>query len=223
MIRRFVVVLLALLFTQGPTYTVQSSIPIGELIPRGVVEVDVMDFSFPARLFELAEKLQSSVARNEAWWYNHVQNTPPGEPLPYDPRMGLSKSEYEEFLRLGASPTLVKIAESTLEFSWINGKRVRITGPEMLWILDGVEIDLDSDSVETPFGKLLDRTEVNNLSEDSATGPWSGHQWSLVSFSELMSVSLAFGRLHENGRGILYYKVRSAQGEATLILFYDLA
>src|SRR3712207_7045708 len=43
-----------------------------------------------------------------------VNKTPPGQPLPYDPRFGLSKAEYQELFNLSRQLMMKKVGTSIL-------------------------------------------------------------------------------------------------------------
>lgn len=204
--------------------------PLREVVPRGPVQVDVMQLGLPRRALEIGQRLDANVAQDPQWWSEHVRNAPAGEPIPYDPRMGISEEEYAEFLELASRTTLLKVSEATLDFEWIGSRRVRMRAEGELSELNGIEIDVAAQRAKTRFGPLPERVEINNTSETGPTGPWRGVQWrgEVVeperSFGA--SVQLAIGRLSRDGRGILYYDAHWIDGDlvdrAVLILLYDL-
>lgn len=214
---------LAVRFAPAPAF------PLREVIPQGPVQVDVMQLGLPRRALEIAQQLEENVAQDPQWWSEHVRNAPEGEPIPYDPRMGITEQEYAEFLELASKTSLVKVGEATLDFQWIGSRRVRLGAEGELAPLDGIEIDVVLQRAETRFGPLPERVGINNTSETGPTGPWRGVQWSgeVVeperSFGA--SVQLAIGRLSRDGRAILYYDAHWIDGDlvdrAVLILFYD--
>ena len=58
-----------------------------------------MTMRYTDRANELMLKLQAAVATNQDWFLEHVKRAKPGEPLEYDPRLGLTKEAYAEYLR----------------------------------------------------------------------------------------------------------------------------
>lgn len=215
---------LAVRFAPDPAY------PLREVIPQGPVQVDVMQLGLARRALELAQRLEANVAQHPQWWDEHVRSAPAGEPIPYDPRMGITEEEYAEFLDLASRSTLVKVGEATLDFEWTGSRRVRLGAEGELAALDGIEIDVVLQQARSRFGPLPERVEIDNTLETGPTGPWRGVQWSgeVVeperSFGA--SVQLAIGRLSRDGRGILYYDAHWIDGDAidraVLILLYDL-
>ena len=202
------------------------------MVPDGVVTADVMTLQINQRGQKLFERFQVSISQNPQWWAEHIKKAIPGEPLPYDPRLGLSKSEYSEMLSLMNQMTLNKVGEVSLEFIPEGRKRYRVSCPELEEYLTDVHIDLENDWVDTPFGRLNDRGQINNTDPDSPTGPWTGARWRLEDPSDqepFGTVALfSLGRRTEDHRSVLYYKVRRVLPEQQpvkidLLLFYDLS
>lgn len=236
MIRRLLVVLVAVAVAAGllviaVRFRPARPFPLREVIPSGPVQVDVMRLGLPWRAVELGQRLEAGAAQHPEWWSEHVQNAPEGEPIPYDPRMGITEDEYLEFLDLASTATLVKVGEATLDFQWLSPRRVRLKAEGELAALDGVEIDVVLQRAVTPMGALSERVEIDNPAETAPTGPWRGVQWSgeIVSpdLSFGASILLALGKLSRDGRGILYYDAHWIDGDfvdrVSLILLYDLS
>lgn len=203
--------------------------PLREVIPEGPVQVDVMQLGLPRRAVEIVQRLEAHLAEHPEWWSEHVRSAPEGEPIPYDPRMGISEAEYLEFLELASAGTLNKVGEATLDFQWVSSRRVRLGAEGELAALNGIEIDVVLQRATTPFGTLPERVEIDNRSESSPTGPWRGVQWSgevvAPDLSFGASVQLAIGRLSRDDRAILYYDAHWIDGDlierVSLILFYE--
>ena len=106
--------------------SLEPAFPLREVIPKGSVQVDVMQLALPRRAVELGQKLQANVMQHPDWWSEQVQNVPEGEAVPYDPRMDITEAEYADFLELASAGTLVKVGEATLDFQWLGSRRVRL-------------------------------------------------------------------------------------------------
>lgn len=126
-----------------------------DVIVGGKFTVDVMELAAPPRANELNQRLKQAVGQNPNWWLEHVKKASPGEPLPYDARLGLSKTEYDEFLELSKKMTTVKKAEATI-LVVDKGDDVYVLdgGQQLQDFITGIEIDLRNDKVRTPFGNL---------------------------------------------------------------------
>lgn len=200
------------------------------LLPAGTLRVDAMDVAPAPRMAELAQKFQAAAQRDPQWFQQHVRSARPGEPLPYDAKLGLTREEYDEFLRLAGSMGLRKVAEAPLAVR-AEGSRLVFDGGAGMPDLTGVAIDLASDQLVTPLATVAGSREVHNDGAGAGIGPWDGRTWSLEELSEDgrdgKVVSLSVGRLRESGRGVLYWQLRQVRGgqQATRmvrILFYDL-
>lgn len=191
-----------------------------------------MQLAASFRAAELTAKVQASMASDKEWWLEHVKRSPAGQPLPYDARMGLTEAEYAEYLQEAGKQKLTQVGEVPLQFSWSSEEQVVITSDGTMPELGSLRIDLAADSVETSYGKLTERSEINNQSADSPTGPWRGVQWKLAPASPYAAASritaqLAVGQLVASGEGILYFDAAEAVSGALkrstfLILFYPL-
>jgi len=207
-----------------------ASIPeLGDLLPPDGAAVDVMELRAPLRLEELTKKLQQAVANDPDWWRGHVQRARPGEPLPYDARLGLTQKEYTEYLSLAEKITLTKVRVAKVEVKR-DGERIVLSFGDDLPGLREAVLDLKADTVTTPFGITTNRKRIRASEGQKVTGSWDGLQWKLEEIEEeparVTSVKFALGRMKESGRGILYYDVKQIseklRTEFYHILQYDL-
>ena len=190
--------------------------------------MDLMEIAAPPRANELGQRLQQAARANPDWWLEHVKKAKPGEPLPYDSRIGLTDSEYNEFLALSKKMTTQKKAESTLTVAAKDDDVYVFNGGHALPDFNGIEIDLTNDVVRTPFGVLTERSEIN-APEDSALGAWIGTQWKLERPGSNgitgTIAKLAVGKLTQSGRCVIYYDVKhvSLDGRTRIshVLNYD--
>lgn len=194
--------------------------PYNLLVP-GTITVDVMAVGGTPRANELGKKVKQAIAKNPSWFAEHNKkhrkNMKPGEPLPYDERMGLSKSEYKEFLMLSKKMTTQKIKQVPLIITKKGDDTFVLDGGKELSDLTGIEIDLKNDQVQTPFGILAKRSIVN-ASERSALGAWTGVRWELEQLDSNSGTgtvaSLAIGKIKQSGMYVFYYDVRKVMPDA---------
>jgi hypothetical protein len=200
-------------------------------IPNGIVTARVMEVAFPPRAAELTGKFQAAISLDREWWLEYVRSAPEGAPLPYHERMGMTEAEYEEYLELAARPTLQQTAEARISFGWEGDSVVVITETEPIVGLGELKLDLRADTVQSSYGELATRSEINNTASDSPTGPWQGVEWKLERMEDepLRGVvaSLSLGRLARSREGILYFTAKEIGGgelvrASRAILFYPL-
>jgi hypothetical protein len=201
-----------------------ASVPeVGELLPADGTAIDVMELKAPPRLEALNKKLQQAVAKDPDWWLAHVQKAKPGEPLPYDARLGLTKEEHGEYLSLTKKITLTKVKAAKVRVQR-DGQRIVLSFGDDLPGLKEMVLDLKADTVTTPFGVATERSRIRASEGQRATGPWDGIQWKLEKVEEepasATSVKFALGKLKESGRGILYFDVKQISEKSRTVLYY---
>lgn len=198
------------------------------ILGEGLVTADIMKLWGPNRYAELAGRFQQAVQDRPDWLLQLTQSVRPGEPLPYDRRMGLSAAEYAEFLKLANQLSVAKTDESTLSFTKKGEDAFVLEGGPGLEDVTGIEIDLENDVVRTPFGELTDRKD-SDVSDNSAIGPWTGVRWKTDRVDADSGVGIAasfeLGQLKESGRSFIHYDVRGARRDGAVrirhILFFD--
>lgn len=191
--------------------------------------VDVMEMLLPPRAAELAARLQRAIRQNPEWVLAQVQSAKPGEPLPYDARLGVTKEEYDEFLALSQQRTMQKKRNAKITITMQADDVYALDGGDALPDLNGIVIDLKNDLVRTPFGIAKERSEINTT-DKSPLGSWRGIQWALDDVApdgiDAIFAKLAIGRQTRTGRGIIYYdvKIRSSEGKNRIshVLTFDL-
>lgn len=214
-----------------PALLIAADNPYLAALPAGKIKVEVMQPAVSQRGVELTSRLIASVEKNREWWMAHVGKAQPGQPLPWDERMGLTKAEYDELQREAQGVRMEKTAEGELEFDRSVEGRIALKAGSSLPDLDGIVIDLKNDAVETPFGRAAARSAVTASEEQKATGPWNGVQWKLESAGETQGsgtvVRFAIGRLAADGRGLLYYDAKEVKPggerrEASRVLYFTI-
>jgi hypothetical protein len=185
--------------------------PARALIPPGEVRADIMDVHPSARMEALAAKFNAAARADPNGFLRRIQDAGAGQPLPYDPALGLTKAEYDEFLRDSKELRLEKVGESTLRFASVGDSRFRVVAGDALPQLSDVIIDLKRDAIDTPYGLCSDRSDIVASPEQTVTGQWDGIQWHFEqgdATTTATSVSFAIGRLVVSRRGILYYNAK---------------
>lgn len=199
--------------TATPAASQSVGATLRELLPTGSVRVEVLELWSPPRLGELTRKLQRAVRADPEWWQAHVRRALPGQPMPYDARLGLTEAEYRSFLQLSDSVQMRPARTDSLVLEAIpSGWRfAESTGLE---ILRGIEIDTVQGIVRSEFGDLSPSTPIEPSAAQKATGQWGGPQWRReevdVATSTGTVASFAVGR-HATGHTIIYFDGRQAE------------
>ncbi|MCX6894355.1 MAG: hypothetical protein NTZ16_02365 [Verrucomicrobia bacterium] len=205
------------------------SAEVEKLLPVGKCNVDIMGVVYPRRFLELGEKLQNAFATNKDWLLDYIKkNAKEGEPLPYSPKFGLTKKEYEEYLSLGEKRTLGKIGSGTLLVK-TNLSGFEFDGGSELIALTGIKINLKELTIVTPFAILKNPTREGS-SGGPALGAYSGYQWNFeqgdLEKGDVTVASFLIGKRKESGRFFIYYKggvmqANNSISDVRVVIYYD--
>ena len=207
---RFLTLLSALLY--GVPIAAQIDVQdVSSILAPGALVVERLETYTPPRFLLLSSKLQSAAQRNPTWFRAQAAMAKPGEPLPYDERLGVTRDEYTEFLQLVDSMALKPVGTDTILVTpTASGWRFEqgTTLPE----LRGIEIDSARGVAITPYGELSAASPITASPEQRMTGPWSASRWQRQDLDGTGTAgtvaSLAIGRLVESGQPILYYTAK---------------
>jgi hypothetical protein len=118
---------------------------VGDLLPADGTTVDVMERKVPPRMEGLTKKLQQAIAKDPDWWLAHLRKGKPGEPVPYDPRLGFTKEEHEEYIALRKKITLTKVKTAKVRVQR-GGQRIVLRFGEDFPAMREVVLDLKADT-----------------------------------------------------------------------------
>lgn len=135
----------------------------------------------PIRTQELIAKFQNAMQKNPDWFLEAKQMVEEtGQPIPYDERIGMTESEYNEFLAIMQNKNDLIMMKSGTESITINHSENQITfiNDGRLEILNRLVIDLTDSSVTLGSHKLipLKRIEVPD-DNNGLKSSWSGYEW----------------------------------------------
>jgi hypothetical protein len=203
--------LLLLTATAAAAQSQSTNATLRTLMPSGRVAVEVMEQYAPPRLAELTEKVKRAVAADPAWWQQHVAKAPAGKPIRYDPRIGLTEAEFQEFLALPESIELRPARVDTVVIvqtrtGWRFDEASRQAG------VRGIEIDTVRNVIVTPqFGELPASNPIVASAGQKVTGAWGGPRWKREDGNETtLSGTIAHFSIaqHESGHTIIYLDAR---------------
>ena len=191
----------------------------------GRIEGHVMSLSVAPEDQALDRQFRLAVQNNMDWFKRYVTGNKPGQPLPYDPRMGVTKAQYEKIQHMTAdfrpgdsiAITVRKGSDGSIAF---NSDAPNAAG------LKSVTFPPDEKVAETPYGALSIVTEIHQTDGKAPIGIWNGVEWAQVKDNgdAEPSAKIAFGKRAPSGEGVLYYQVASYKGhkEQSLVVFYKL-
>ena len=205
--------LLIILFGSSVSASAESiGAEVRPLLHRGTLKAEVMESWSPRRLRELNKRVQHAILANKDWWRDQLAHTKLGEPVPYDPKLGLTPAEYGEFVTLMQDSVLlrpartVNLAVLSTPAGWKFGKATAYEG------LRGIEIDTLKNEVHSTFGDLEAADPIKAGPNQRTTGPWGGPCWKVDSVDAKTSTGsvgkFAIGKLVDTGRTVVYFTAR---------------
>lgn len=148
--------LLALALASAPPARAASlADSIAALVPAGPVTVDVLTPQYSPEMQAIALKLDKARRDNprffQAWIARH-----PGGPPPWNPALGVTKDEYETYLREGRTANYTVRVRGTLTFERAGkARKWTLKGWGVLSAVDGLVIDLDAGRAQSPRAGVL--------------------------------------------------------------------
>lgn len=206
-------------------------------IPQSPVNAQEMILSISKKdqqeLELIVAKFQKALANDPEWFMEHTTSLPEGQLLPYDPKMGITKAEYQQILTMNKEIKLVKGKCVKLIFTSLSDNKVKITTDDLQNPLNNIVIGDKDTGITTRYGQLTEFNNINNADPNAITGPWKGVQWGIQSsekdFKEkgfAKNIKFAIGKLENEKQGIIYFNVLDVDNkhkdQFDYIVFYPL-
>lgn len=168
-------VLAAVLLSPAPAHAaVRPSLAdsIARLLPDGEVPVEILTPQYSERMSEIARKIDSARRANprffQGWLAAH-----PGGPPPWNPAFGVTRAEYEDYLREGRTASFKIRQRARLTFTRNGRSHVwKLTGWGLLGPVNTMVIDADQGMVASPRSGVLPLIGVSAPNEPGVQLPW---------------------------------------------------
>ncbi len=120
----------------------QISLKLSDLLKDGEHQVSIMDsIKETARQKELLKKFFAAADRNMKWFTNYMNASPEGQMPPYNKKLGVSKSEYQEIKNFNDNPELICTDTEDLTI-YKKQNIITFKGTGRLKIFDSLQIDI---------------------------------------------------------------------------------
>ena len=174
------------------------------VLPEGRCELQIMTVQLSARANELGGKLQASAAANREWFLKQVKKTAPGKPMDYDPRLGLTKQEYAEFLRESQHRQLVATGQVLACTFRKTGDALSLDVEDAGSPLRQIQLNLVTGELSASAGKMGKATWASSDDSQSAIGAHDRCSWtydkSNLDAMDVRLVKLDIYRLKASGK-----------------------
>lgn len=163
----------------------------------------------PKEINKYIAKVQAAAQEDPVWHKEFASKAKPGLPLPWNDKLGLSKDEYEEYLKFWdqrqfkASQKVLIRLEEIKTGEWM----IRVSGV-------GMPISLlryypETDLIKSTNGELK-RIEDINAGERSILGAWEGKEWRFEEKTDYVwtKENLAIGKSKDGKYCLLIYRIQ---------------
>lgn len=173
----------------------------------------------PSEIDKYVAKVESAARKDPKWFKEFSASGKPGEPLPYDERLGLTKAEYDEYLVLWNKREFKPLADVVLLLRQSPGDTWTITANGEASMFSTIRYVAKDDIFRSPNGELK-RIEDIKADANSILGEWTGMEWKFEEETGLGKTkeNIALGRLAGDKFGLIVYRGQELSSEGTRLL-----
>jgi hypothetical protein len=171
----------------------------------------------PAGIEKYVSIVEVAARKDPKWFREHTQTAKPGAPVPFDEKLGLTKAEYDEYLKLWAQREFKPIGEDIVlllrqrsEDKWV------ITATGNASALSILSYSAKEDAFTSANGKLTRKEDIKTEA-DSILGAWTAAEWKFEEESSLGMTKehIAVGKMNDGKYGLVVYRFGEVSSEGT--------
>ncbi|HEY1123434.1 MAG TPA: hypothetical protein VGE67_17595 [Haloferula sp.] len=188
------------------------------LIPNTMIKGEVVVVVPPKELDKYIAKVEEAARKDPAWFKEHAKNGKPGVPLPFDEKLGLTKEEYDDYLKYWGKREFKGIEAVPIRLSESSDGRWSIIVGGRAATLSTLKFDPKAEAFKSPNGELK-RIEDVNADGNSTLGAWTGHEWKFEEKSSLgtLKENFAIGKTGDKKYGLLVYRLQEVSEQGSKI------
>jgi hypothetical protein len=174
----------------------------------------------PPGIDKYVSKVEIAARQDPKWFREYTVQAKPGAPLPFNEKLGLTKAEYDEYLKLWNQREFKAVGEDVMLLLRENGgSSWSVTGTGAASTLSTLRYSAKDDTFQSPNGTLV-RGEEIKADPESILGAWSGTEWKFEEETSLGKTkeNIAFGKFADNKYGIIVYRVVEVSSEGTKLI-----
>jgi hypothetical protein len=193
---------------------------LGEFLPaNSFVKGEIVVVVPPPELDKYVAKVEKSSHEDPDWFLQHSKNAKPGVPLPYDPKLGLTKEEYDDYLKLWAKrefkptdPAVLQLKQGK-DDTWV----IQAAGPASALSL--LSYNEKSGTFKSLNGEMKRLPDVD-ADPDSTLGAWKGHEWKFEEEGGLGTTkeNIAIGKTADGKYGLIVYRMQETSSAGTHLM-----
>jgi hypothetical protein len=191
-----------------------------EFIPAvGIHPSRTMLVGIPRQGTEIIIRMEAAVKQRPAWFAEWSKSHRDADgTLQYHSNLGVSQEEHRLLGQMVRRVSLQEVEKGKLNVTQRSDGGIELHSNGHAAHLNGIVIHPNQGFVETKYGRLTKRAEINQSDPNAPTGPWRGVQWSDDNGGRGPVIKFATGK-RASGEMIIYYDVEPSQNE-TLVLLY---
>lgn len=203
----------------------QAAGPLDAYLPKsGIISGHVVTFSVAPEDQAISQQFRHAVQDNMDWFKKAVTSNKPGQPLPYDRRMGITEAQYTQLMHMKSQVKTGAAVKVDVKRNADGGVSL-VPEDEAAAALKGISFPPDEKSAVTPAGTLSIVNEIHQRDAAAPIGIWNGVEWAEVATTDAKpSAKIAFGKREADGSGVMYYQVSPYDDhkEQSIVVFYPL-
>ena len=176
----------------------------------------------PPELDKYIAKVEETARKspeNAEWFRQHAKTGKPGVPLPFDERLGLTKEEYDDYLKFWSKREFKPVEAVAIQLKSDKEGRWNINMTGGAQSVSKLRYDAKADDFRSPTGELK-RIEDVNADANSTLGAWTGHEWKYEEETGLGTTkeNFAIGKTGDKKYGLVVYRLQEVSAQGTRLL-----
>jgi hypothetical protein len=173
----------------------------------------------PPEIDKYIAKVETSARKDPKWFREFSSQSKPGIPMPYDERLGLTKTEYDEYIALWNKREFKPMEEVMLLLRQSTTGTWSIISTGKASMLSTLRYIAKDDLFRSPNGTMKHLEDIK-ADSSSILGEWSGQEWKFEEENALGKTkeNIALGRLADQKYGIIVYRAQELSTEGTRLL-----
>ncbi len=192
------------------------------LPPDTPVKGEIVMIVPPPELNKYVAKVEETARKspeNAEWFRQHAKAAKPGVPLPYDERLGLTKEEYDEYLKFWSKREFKPVEVVAIQLKSDKEGRWNINMTGGAQAITTLRYEPETDVFRSPNGELK-RIDDVNADANSTLGAWTGHEWKYEEETGLGTTkeNIAIGKTGDKKFGLVVYRLQEVSSLGTPLL-----
>jgi len=191
----------------------------GLLAKDALVKGEVVVVLPPPEMDKYVAKVEAAAKKDPDWFVKYSKDAKPGVPLPFHEKLGLTKEEYDEYLKLWAKREF-KVADEVQMMlkENANGSWTIITTGEG-GAISTLQYQPQADLFHSPDGDLK-RIDDVNADPQSVLGGWTGFEWKFEEETGLGKTkeNFALGKMAYGKYGLVIFRAQEVSSEGTPLM-----